>query len=174
MRIDVVFEEGDGGRMQKMRASGSGAIISEEGYVLTNHHVAGRATRVVCRLSNREELDATVVGSDPLSDLCVLKLDLSGRRTKDRLPVARFGSSDLLKVGDVVLAMGSPAGLSQSVTKGIVSNTAMILPSRRGSMTQDGERVGELVRWVGHDAVIYPGNSGGPLVNLQGEIVGVN
>jgi serine protease Do len=175
VRIAVVFEEADAGRMQKLRATGSGVIISKDGYVLTNHHVAGRATRLVCRLSNREELDATVVGTDPLSDLCVLKLDLSGRRDPHApLPVASFGNSDKLAVGDVVLAMGSPAGLSQSVTKGIVSNTAMILPNNLGSFVLDGERVGELVRWIGHDAVIYPGNSGGPLVNLRGEIVGIN
>jgi serine protease Do len=175
VRVHVVFEEGEGGRMQKLRATGSGTIISEDGYVLTNHHVAGRATRIVCRLSNREEVDAVLVGTDALSDLAVLKLDLASRRDPQaKLPVARFGDSDKLKVGDVVLAMGSPAGLSQSVTKGIVANTAMILPSNLGGFVLDGERVGELVRWIGHDAVIYPGNSGGPLVNLQGQIVGVN
>jgi len=173
VRIHVVFEEGEGGRMQKRRASGSGAIITEDGYIITNHHVAGRATRLVCRLSNREEVDAVLVGTDALSDLAILKLDLSSRRNpKEKLPVAKFGNSDELAVGDVVLAMGSPAGISQSVTKGIVANTAMISPS--GSMILDGERVGELVRWIGHDAVIYPGNSGGPLVNLRGEIIGVN
>lgn len=175
VRIHVVFEEGRDGRMEKMRATGSGAIISEDGYIITNHHVAGRATRVVCRLSDREEVDAIVVGTDALTDLCVLKLDLASRRNpKAKLPVAKFGDSDKLNVGDVVLAMGSPAGLSQSVTKGIVANTAMILPSNVGSFVLDGEYVGEIVRWIGHDAVIYPGNSGGPLVNLRGEIVGVN
>ncbi len=173
VRIHVVFEEGQQGRMEKKRASGSGAIISEDGYLVTNHHVAGRATRIVCRLSNREEVDAELIGTDPLSDIAVLKLDLSGRPNPDaRFGVARFGDSDQLKVGDVVLAMGSPAGVSQSVTKGIVSNTEMISPGN--GMRLDGENVGELVRWIGHDAVIYPGNSGGPLVNLQGEIVGIN
>jgi serine protease Do len=175
VRIHVVTEEGENGRMRKYRATGSGTIISEDGYILTNHHVAGRGTRIVCRLSNREEVDATLVGTDPLSDLAVLKLELSSRRDpKARLPFAKFGDSDKLKVGDVVLAMGSPAGLSQSVTKGIVSNTAMISPGGGGGFTLDGEKVGELVRWIGHDAVIFPGNSGGPLVNLRGEIIGVN
>ena len=175
VRIHVVYEEGSGGRMQKNRASGSGTIIDAEGHILTNHHVAGRATRIVCRLSNREEVDATLVGSDPLSDLAVLHLDLSSRRDpRAKLPVARFGDSDLLRVGDVVLSMGSPAGLSQSVTKGIVANTAMIAPGGNNSFTLDGEKVGELVRWIGHDAVIFPGNSGGPLVNLEGKIIGVN
>src|SRR5262249_21673747 len=175
VRIHVVTEEGENGRMRKYRATGSGTIISEEGYVLPKPHVAGRGTRIVCRLSNREEVDAILVGTDPLSDLAVLKLDLSSRRDpKARLPFAKFGDSDKLKVGDVVLAMGSPAGLSQSVTKGIVANTAMISPGGGGGFTLDGEKVGELVRWIGHDAVIFPGNSGGPLVNLRGEIVGVN
>jgi len=173
VRIHVVFEEGQRGRMEKKRASGSGAIISEDGYLITNHHVAGRATRIVCRLSNREEVDAELIGTDPLSDIAVLKLDLSTRRDPTApLGVARFGDSDKLQVGDVVLAMGSPAGVSQSVTKGIVANTEMISPG--GGMRLDGENVGELVRWIGHDAVIYGGNSGGPLVNLAGEIVGVN
>jgi S1-C subfamily serine protease len=175
VRIHVVMEEGDEGRLQKRRATGSGTIITKDGYILTNHHVAGRATRLTCRLADREEVDAELVGTDPLSDLAVLKLDLSSRRNPAApLPFAKFGNSDKLKVGDVVLAMGSPAGLSQSVTKGIVANTEMILPGGGGGFMLDGENVGELVRWIGHDAVIFGGNSGGPLVNLQGEIVGVN
>jgi serine protease Do len=174
VRIEVVFEQGEDGRMRKMQAAGSGTIISKDGYILTNHHVAGRATRIVCRLSNREEVDATLVGTDPLSDLAIIKLDLSSRRNpKAPLAVAKFGDSDKLKVGDVVLAMGSPSGLSQSVTKGVVANTAMIMPFSHDFLL-DGENVGELIRWIGHDAVIYHGNSGGPLVNLKGEIVGVN
>jgi serine protease Do len=175
VRIYVVMEEGADGRMKKMQGSGSGTIISAEGHVLTNHHVAGRGTRFVCSLSNREEIDATLVGTDALSDLSVLKLDLSTRRFKDQpLAVASFGDSDTLKTGDVVFAMGSPGGLSQSVTRGIVANTAMIVPRGMGGLTLDGEAVGELVRWIGHDAVIFGGNSGGPLVNPAGEIVGVN
>jgi serine protease Do len=175
VRIYVVMEEGSEGRMKKMQGSGSGTIISEDGLVLTNHHVAGRGTRFVCTLSNRDEVDATLVGTDALSDLAVLKLDLESRRFKDQpLAVARFGDSDQLKTGDVVYAMGSPGGLSQSVTRGIVANTKMIVPRHQIGLTLDGEKVGELVRWIGHDAIIYPGNSGGPLVNPAGEIVGVN
>jgi serine protease Do len=174
VRIHIVSEEGRDGRMIKQRSSGSGTIISKDGYVLTNHHVAGRATRIVCRLSNREEVDAELVGTDALTDLAVLKLNLASRRDPNApVPVAQFGDSDKIKVGDYVLAMGSPAGLSQSVTRGIVANTEMIAPG--GSlMTLDGEHVGELVRWIGHCAVIFPGNSGGPLVNLDGKIIGVN
>lgn len=173
VRIHVVAEEGGAGRMQKMRASGSGTIIHPDGYILTNHHVAGRATRIVVRLSDRQEVRATLVGTDPLADLAILKIDKKDLRDPNApLPVAKFGDSAALEVGDVVLAMGSPAGLSQSVTQGIVANTEMIAPG--GSMRLDGEAVGELVRWIGHDAVIFPGNSGGPLVNLKGEIIGVN
>jgi serine protease Do len=173
VRIHVVAEEGGAGRMQKGRASGSGTIISPDGYILTNHHVAGRATRITVRLADRQELRATLIGSDPLADLAVLKIDKKDLREPGTpLPVASFGDSSTLAVGDTVLAMGSPAGISQSVTQGIVANTEMIAPG--GSMLLDGEAVGELVRWIGHDAVIFPGNSGGPLVNLKGEIIGVN
>lgn len=174
VRIHVVSENGSAGRMQKNRGSGSGTIIHPDGYILTNHHVAGRATRMTVRLADRQECRATLIGTDPLSDLAILKLDRADLRDPSApLPVARFGDSDALKVGDVVLAMGSPAGLSQTVTKGVVANTEMIAPGG-GGLALDGEVVGELVRWIGHDAVIFPGNSGGPLVNLKGEIIGVN
>jgi serine protease Do len=175
VRIHVVMEEGADGRMKKSQGSGSGTIISPEGHVLTNHHVAGRGTRFVCSLPDREEIDAVLVGSDALSDLAVLRLDLSTRRPgKQPLPVASFGNSDQLKTGDTVFAMGSPGGLSQSVTRGIVANTSLIVPRNMAGLTLDGESVGELVRWIGHDAVIFPGNSGGPLVNPDGDIVGIN
>lgn len=175
VRIDVLMEEGNAGRMRKQRGFGSGAIISPEGYIVTNHHVAGRGTRFRVTLSNREEVDATLVGTDALADIAVIKLDLSTRRNPDApLGVASWGDSQKLKVGDVVLAMGSPGGLSQSVTRGIVANTEMIAPSTMGALRLDGEDVGEIVRWIGHDAVIIGGNSGGPLVNLQGEIIGIN
>lgn len=177
VRIHVVTAEASEGRIRKQQVSGSGVIISPEGYVVTNHHVARKATRIVCRMTDREELDAKLVGADPLSDIAVLKLDLSMRKHPDRpLPVAEWGDSDTLRVGNVVYAMGSPAGLSQSVTVGIVSNVSMILPtgSMSGRFTLDGEEVGQLVRWIGHDAQIFGGNSGGPLVNERGEIIGIN
>ncbi|MGE4550958.1 MAG: PDZ domain-containing protein [Opitutales bacterium] len=173
VRIHVVAENGSGGRMKKSRGSGSGVIISKQGHVVTNHHVAGKSTRLTCRLHDGQELEATLVGTDILSDLSVLRLRLDQRKGDKALPTAKFGDSDEVKVGDVVLAMGSPAGLSQSVTRGIASNLAMITP-QRNSFRLDGENVGMLVRWIGHDAIIFPGNSGGPLVNLKGEIIGIN
>ena len=173
VRIDVVMESGGSGRMQKARGTGSGAIITADGYIVTNHHVAGRGSRITVRMTNREELPAKLVGTDALSDLTILKIDPAARRDPATpLPFATFGDSEKLQIGDIVLAMGSPAGLSQSVTQGIVSNLALIPPG--GALQIEGESVGELIRWIGHDAIIFPGNSGGPLVNLDGEIVGVN
>lgn len=165
----------DDGRERKYETSGSGAIISADGHVVTNYHVAGKTVDLRCVLATREELRATIVGADPLSDIAVIKLDLSGRPAGARLPVARFTSSATLKVGDRVLAMGCPLSISQSVTLGIVSNVGMTLPRYlAGRFTLEGEDVGSVVKWIAHDATIFPGNSGGPLVNLAGEIVGIN
>jgi serine protease Do len=174
VRIEVVSEQGSGGRMMKSRATGSGVIVSKDGRVITNHHVAGKATRISCRLYDGEEIMADLLGADPLTDLAVLKLRIKNRAKGSKiLTVAEFADSDQVRVGDACFAMGSPAGLSQSVTKGIISNIALI-SANRGSLRLDGENVGELVRWLGHDAVIFPGNSGGPLINKDGKIIGIN
>ncbi len=173
VRIHVVTVYDDQGRKAKYESAGSGVIITSDGYVVTNHHVAGKAKRIVCTLYSKEEVEADLVGTDPLSDISVIKLRSSAKK---EFSFAEFGDSDDLKVGDRVFAMGSPMALSQSVTMGIVSNTEMILPDIFGpfKFTLEGEDVGSIVRWIGHDAPIYPGNSGGPLINLKGEIVGIN
>jgi len=174
-RIHVIMESPKDGRMQKAGGTGSGTIIHKDGYILTNHHVAGNGTRVWVRLSNKAKVDAIVVGTDPQTDLCVIKLNMDQVPDSMKpLPVAKFGDIKTLSVGDTVMAMGSPAGVSQSVTLGVVANMEMIIPGNNGGVKQDGERVGDLVRWIGHDAVIFFGNSGGPLVNLRGEIIGIN
>src|SRR5919106_80414 len=174
VRIHVVSLDHHDGRELKREAAGSGTIITPEGHVVTNHHVAGKTRAIVCTLPTREEIPADLVGTDPLSDIAVLKL----RPAKPRVfPVARWGDASTLKVGDRVLALGSPLALSQSVTMGIVSNTEMIMPGLFwpfNRMTLEGEDVGSIVRWIGHDAAIFGGNSGGPLINLKGEIIGVN
>ena len=174
VRIRVVFTEYREGRELKQQAVGSGAIISKDGYIVTNHHVAGHAARLICTLWNREEIEAELVGTDPLTDISVIKL--KPEQPREFVP-AVFGDSSKIRVGDSILAMGSPMALSQSVTLGIISNGEMIMPRMFGTlgrMRLDGEDVGALVRWIGHDAAIYGGNSGGPLVNLAGEIIGIN
>ncbi len=174
VRIRVVATDYNEGREIKMQAVGSGAIITKDGYLITNHHVAGHAVRMFCTLWNREEIEAELVGTDPLTDISILKL--KPEKPREFTP-AKFGDSALLQVGDPVLAMGSPMALSQSITLGIISNTEMIMPRFYGPYARfklDGEDVGALVKWIGHDAPIYGGNSGGPLVNLKGEIVGIN
>ena len=174
VRVEVVSTYYSEGREQKYEASGSGVIIDKEGHVVTNHHVAGHATRIVCTMANKEEVPAEVVGCDPATDIAVLKL---APKEPQEFPFATFGDSSLVTVGDHVLAMGSPMSLSQSVTLGIVSNVELVMPewmNRWGSITQDGEDVGFLVKWLAHDAQIFGGNSGGPLVNLDGQVVGIN
>jgi serine protease Do len=174
VRIRVVSTSYSEGREIKSQAVGSGAIITKEGHVVSNHHVAGRAVRIFCTLSDREEIEAELVGTDPLTDICVIQLKPAGAR---EFPTVEFGDSSKLRVGDHVLAMGSPMALSQSVTLGIISNTEMVMPrffGPMGRLRQEGEDVGSLVRWIGHDAQIYGGNSGGPLVNLEGKIIGIN
>lgn len=174
VRIRVVSTDYSEGREVKMQAVGSGAIITKDGYIITNHHVAGHAVRIFCTLWNREEIEAELVGTDPLTDIAIVKL-------KPDHPVefktAEFGDSSKIQVGEYVLAMGSPMALSQSITLGIISNTEMMMPRFWGSARRfqlDGEDVGALVRWIGHDAAIYGGNSGGPLVSLSGKIIGIN
>jgi serine protease Do len=174
VRIRVVSTEFGDGREIKMQAVGSGAIITKDGYIITNHHVAGHATRMFCTLWNREEIEAELVGTDPLTDISIIKLKPEKPRTFDYVT---FGDSSKMRVGDYVLAMGSPMALSQSVTLGIISNTELVIPRFWGGAGQfklDGENVGALVRWIGHDAAIYGGNSGGPLVNFNGDIIGIN
>jgi len=139
------------------RSLGSGFIISEDGYVLTNHHVVDRAHEVKVILSDRREFTATVVGSDEQSDVALLKLDASG------LPFLRSGNSNAVKPGQWAVAIGSPFGLDQSVTAGIVSAV-----QRATSNTQ------RYVPFIQTDVAINRGNSGGPLLNTSGEVIGIN
>ncbi|MCK7544433.1 DegQ family serine endoprotease [Marinobacter bryozoorum] len=146
-----------GGQAQPRRSMGSGFIVSEDGYVLTNNHVIEGADEVMVRLNDRRELQAKVVGTDPRSDMAVLKID-----DDEPLPVVRIGRSSTLKPGQWVFAIGSPFGFDYTVTSGIVSATGRSLPSEN------------YVPFIQTDVAINPGNSGGPLFNLDGEVVGIN
>lgn len=180
VNINVVTVNYWDGKEHKGTAVGSGTIISPEGYVITNQHVTDNGKKFRCTLADKQEIPARLVGEDPLTDLAVLQLDLSKLKTpKDQLPVASFGDSDDLRVGDQVMAMGSPLALSRSVTLGIVSNTQRVFSGHDEDDLEEmelesGQRTGLFTRWIQHDALIHPGNSGGPLVNLKGQIVGIN
>jgi len=161
-------------------STGSGTIISKEGYIVTNQHVTSDGKKFRVTLADKQEIPARLVGEDPVTDLAVLQLDLKALKDPSSLPIAFWGESDSLTVGDTVMAMGSPFSLSRSVTLGIVSNNARVFTSGFGSeetddMTlDDGQSTGMFTRWIQHDAAINPGNSGGPLVDLNGHIIGVN
>lgn len=174
VRIEAIRLRPDQGRLQKARVGGSGAIISAQGHVITNYHVAQDADYYQCHFTDGSKLEAKLVGMDALTDIAVIQFDVTKRpASAGALPIARFGDSAQVKMGDEVFALGSPATLSQSLTRGVVSNTALVLPDTI-QMILDGENVGEVVRWILHDASIFGGNSGGPLVNAKGEIVGIN
>jgi len=156
---------------EQSESYGSGAFISADGYIITNHHVAGKAVRIFCTLKDKTVVEAVLVGTDPLTDIAVVKL--VGEKTD--YPYLKFGDSNNVKVGDTVFALGSPLAFSQSITMGIVSNTSLVLPERYSSqLIEDGEGIGDIVSWIAHDALILPGNSGGALVNVDGEIIGIN
>ncbi|WPP02153.1 DegQ family serine endoprotease [Pseudomonas sp. HR96] len=145
-----------GDRQREAQSLGSGFIISDDGYVLTNNHVIADADEIIVRLADRSELKAKLVGTDPRTDVAVLKID--GKN----LPTVKLGDSDKLKVGEWVLAIGSPFGFDHSVTKGIVSAKGRSLPND------------SYVPFIQTDVAINPGNSGGPLFNMAGEVVGIN
>ena len=176
VRIEAIRLRPSDGRLTKQWTGGSGVIISTQGHLVTNCHVTEDGDFFRCYLYDGSHVEATLVGQDALTDLAVLRLELT-QRAKDAPPlvIAQFGDSDALKAGDEVFALGSPGFLSQSVTRGVVSNPSLVLPEQTvGRMMLRGEDVGQLVRWVLHDARIFGGNSGGPLVNARGDIVGIN
>jgi serine protease Do len=152
---------GNGGTREfESQSLGAGTIISADGYILTNHHVVDGAESLKIHLFDKRELEARVIGSDPESDIALIKIDATG------LPVAKIGKSENIKVGEWVLAIGSPFGFERSATAGIVSATGRHVPGEEGAYNY--------VRFIQTDVAINPGNSGGPLLNLDGEVVGIN
>ena len=156
------FPDGGGpgrGAPNAPRSLGSGFIVSADGYILTNNHVVENADKIIVRLNDRRELEAELIGADERSDLAVLKV------AAKNLPSIKLGNSERLKVGEWVLAIGSPFGFDYSVTAGIVSAKGRSLP------TENNENY---VPFIQTDVAINPGNSGGPLFNLDGEVIGIN
>jgi serine protease DegQ len=142
---------------QRASSLGSGVIVSTSGYVLTNHHVVEAADEIEVTLADGKKLLAKVVGNDPDTDLAVLRVDA------DNLPAITFGSAESLRVGDVVLAIGSPFGFSQTVTSGIVS-----------ALGRTGLGINTFENFIQTDAAINPGNSGGALIDASGNLIGIN
>ena len=146
-----------GPREHREQGAGSGFIISKDGYIVTNNHVVEGATEVIVTLANKKEYTAKIIGRDPKTDVAVVKIE-----PKEALTVASLGDSDQLRVGEWVVAVGNPFGLSNTVTKGIVSAKNRVIGA------------GPYDDFIQTDAPINPGNSGGPLFNLKGEVVGIN
>ena len=144
-------------REHKQSGLGSGVIVDKDGYILTNNHVIKEADEIKVKLSDKREFKGKVIGTDPKTDLAVIKID------SNHLPVIRLGDSDKLKVGETVIAVGNPFGLNQTVTSGIVSATG-----------RANVGIADYEDFIQTDAPINPGNSGGALVNVKGELVGIN
>ncbi len=155
--FEKFFGDEDRQREFKQRSLGSGFIIDKDGYIVTNNHVIENADKIKVRLKNGSEFDAEIVGRDPNTDLALIKI-----KSGENLPVVKLGDSDALKVGQWVVAIGSPFGLEHTVTAGIVSAKGRVIGS------------GPYDDFIQTDASINPGNSGGPLINMKGEVVGIN
>lgn len=172
------------GERQRQEVWGSGVIISPDGYVVTNNHVAEKAVQVHCVMGDRELVEADVIGVDPETDLALLKLRPRAKNNASApasapatasapssqpaltgLPFAQLGDSDKVEAGQFVMALGSPFGFERSISLGIVSNTKRYLGF--------GGRY-QYNLWIQTDAAINPGNAGGPLLNEQGQVIGVN
>ncbi|NNJ70101.1 MAG: DegQ family serine endoprotease [Kiritimatiellales bacterium] len=145
-------------RTYSQQGQGSGFIISRDGYILTNNHVVNNADRITVTLNDGREFDARLVGTDPKSEVALIKIEDGGE-----LPFLELGNSDDLDVGEWVLAAGNPFGLSQTITAGIVS-----------AKKRDGTGIAEYGSFIQTDAAINPGNSGGPMLNIDGKVVGIN
>jgi len=161
--VRTIFSTGE---KRHALVTGSGFIFSAEGYILTNHHVVENAEKVSCTLFNKKKLSAEIIGSDPSTDVAVIKLNLE-EIGDEKLPFVQLGNSDSLEVGQFVLAMGSPLGLSRSVSMGVISSIDRYFED-------SGMMISPYNLWIQTDAAINPGNSGGPLINLDGKVVGIN
>lgn len=156
--LDIFFGTGNGTRKFEQVGTGSGVIISADGYIVTNNHVIDNANTIEITLNNRKKYEATLIGTDPTNDIALLKID-----AEMPLPYTPFTNSDTVKIGEWVLAVGNPYNLTSTVTAGIVS-----------AKGRDLEGNGNIESFIQTDAAVNPGNSGGALVNTRGELVGIN
>lgn len=163
--FDQFFNDYFGQNQKQMveRPLGSGVIIDEDGYIVTNEHVVSRASKIKVRLSDGRDFEASMISSDPISDLAVLKIN-----SPTPLPYVKMGTSKDLMIGETVIALGNPFGLENSITTGVLSakNRTLTFNSQYGDIKYDG--------LIQTDALINPGNSGGPLINIDGELIGIN
>jgi serine protease Do len=173
VRIDVREQAFEAGARRFASSVGSGVILSDDGLVLTNAHVASpRAVELIVTLASLERVNATLVGWDHWTDLALLRLDLAEvKRRKLKFTHAEFGDSRKLQVGETVYAVGTPFGLTRTATRGIISNNNRYFEDSRGV---NGYETGTFNTWLQTDAAINPGNSGGPLVTADGRVVGIN
>jgi Do/DeqQ family serine protease len=151
------FFYGSGGSVTPQVGTGSGVIISQDGYIVTNNHVIARASQLQVTLNNNKTYEAELIGADPNSDIALIKIE-----TEEKLPYLAFGDSDNAKIGEWVLAVGNPFNLTSTVTAGIVSAKARSLDTRTNQS------------FIQTDAAVNPGNSGGALVNTNGDLIGIN
>jgi serine protease Do len=175
VRVDIAQAIYKDGKQSLIRGNGSGVIIDQQGRILTNYHVAGRAIEIYVTLANKERLPARLIGDDHWTDLAVIQMDMDQvNKQKIAFSSAQLGSSKDVVVGQDVMAFGTPFGLARTVTRGSISNTDRTFYDVQERMGIDGYETGDFSNWLQMDVPINPGNSGGPLVDINSKVVGIN
>jgi serine protease Do len=175
VRVDVAQAIYKDGKQSLVRGNGSGVIIDQQGRILTNYHVAGRAIEIYVTLADKERVPARLIGDDHWTDLAVIQMDMDAvKRQHITFSSAQLGNSSVLVVGQDVMAFGTPFGLARTVTRGTISNIDRTFYDVQQSMDIDGYETGDFSNWIQMDVPINPGNSGGPLVDIDSKVVGIN
>ena len=175
VRVDIAQATYQNGKQSLQRGNGSGVIIDQQGRILTNYHVAGRAVDIYVTLANKERIPAHLIGDDHWTDLAVIQMDMNEVASRHiAFSSAQLGDSSKVVVGEDVMAFGTPFGLARTVTRGSVSNTDRTFYDQDAHMDIDGYETGDFSNWIQMDVPINPGNSGGPLVDLNAKVIGIN
>ena len=175
VRVDVAQAIYKDGKQSLARGNGSGVIIDQQGRILTNYHVAGRAIEIYVTLADKERVPARLIGDDHWTDLAVIQMDMDAVKKQNiTFSSAELGNSSALAVGQDVMAFGTPFGLARTVTRGSISNTDRTFYDVQQRMDIDGYETGDFSNWIQMDVPINPGNSGGPLVDINSKVVGIN